>query len=314
MRRTIYSFILMFLTVGTISAQKAITEVAKKVWKEYPKECTAIKKRVVNIWVDNLSAPLSSMRPSLIDSVEAAFIEAIPSANLVSVSRSRNGDKETLNYTLAFGARGAMSTSGPHAFISQGGKYLFSPSSHEGMAAFDNLDDKFFFSVDIIGENSVKYKDLCFSEDVSYDISALEDKLLQLQKKYHTKTKRMKLKGNDEYQCDMVATIYEIKCDGGCVFDELYDFVIDEYVMRDKGMVDVTHHAKKNSFLIETALYDATSYLEKYDRSIGIWTEKGNLMIVDIPIVVPLTIRDDKRQPQMHYLDGVLREIMGDEY
>jgi hypothetical protein len=37
-------------------------------------------------------------------------------------------------------------------------------------------------------------------------------------------------------------------------------------------------------------------------------------MIVDIPIVVPLTIRDDKRQPQIHYLDGVLREIMGDEY
>lgn len=122
MKRTIYSLMLMFLTVGTINAQKAITEVAKKVWKEYPKECTAIKKRVVNIWVDNLSAPLSSMRPSLIDSVEAAFIEAIPSANLVSVSRSRNGDKETLNYTLAFGARGAMSTSGPHVFISQGGK------------------------------------------------------------------------------------------------------------------------------------------------------------------------------------------------
>lgn len=314
MKRTVYSLMLMFLAVGTISAQQAITEVAKKVWKEYPKECTAIKTRVVNIWVDNHSAPLGSVRPSLIDSVEAAFSEAIPSANLVSVAKRRNGDKDSLNYTLAWGARGFMSASGPHAFVGQGGKYLFSPSSFEGMAAFDNLDDKFFFSVDIIGENSVKYKDLCFSEDVSYDISALEDKLLQLQKKYHTKTKRMKLKGNDRYQCDMVATKYEIKCDGGRVFDELYDFVIDEYVIRDKGMVDVEHHAKRNSFLIETALYDAKSCLEKYDRSIGIWTEKGKLMVVDIPIDVPLTIRDDKRQPQMHYLDGVLREIMGDEY
>ena len=88
MRRTIYSFMLMFLAVGTVSAQQAIAEVAKKVWKDFPKECTAIKKDVVNIWVDNHSVPLGSVRPTLIGSVEAAFVESIPSADLVSVSNS----------------------------------------------------------------------------------------------------------------------------------------------------------------------------------------------------------------------------------
>ena len=34
MKRTVYSLMLMFLAIGTISAQQAITEVAKKVWKE----------------------------------------------------------------------------------------------------------------------------------------------------------------------------------------------------------------------------------------------------------------------------------------
>ena len=39
MRRTIISFMLMFLVVGTVSAQQKIAEVAEELARSFPEEC-----------------------------------------------------------------------------------------------------------------------------------------------------------------------------------------------------------------------------------------------------------------------------------
>lgn len=163
-----------------------IADLAKVLWKEFPKECFAAKVGY-DIEIEDLEVPLSKVRPSLIDSVEAVMTELIPTADLVSVVNKRNGDIDSLNYSLYFCPYETEHWQEGHHIIGGGLRY----------ALFDTLDDTFYFQCNYLHGGVGKYFSSTF-EEVWYDISALDDKLLQLRKQYPTKAKRLKWKGNDK--------------------------------------------------------------------------------------------------------------------
>jgi hypothetical protein len=289
-----------------------IADLAKVLWKEFPKECFAAKEGH-NIEIYDLEVPLSKVRPSLIDSVEAVMTELIPTANLVSVVNKRNGDMDSLNYSLCFdpmfGPNEKNYTQEGHHIIGGGFRY----------ALFDTLDDTFYFQCNYLYGGAGKVKNKLTSEEVWYDISVLDDKLLQLRKQYPTKAKRLKWKGNDKkwstYKGKIKASKYAIACDANRVFNELYDLIFKEYVLQYNGQIVVRHLPNRDFIHIKTLMYyyDDKKYYFDRDREIAIWVEDGKLMVLDVP--VPTTVRDrDARFERDDYIQAkVFEEALGSE-
>ena len=289
-----------------------IADLAKVLWKEFPKECFAAKVGY-DIEIEDLEVPLSKVRPSLIDSVEAVMTELIPTANLVSVVNKRNGDMDSLNYSLCFdpmfGPNEKNYTQEGHHIIGGGFRY----------ALFDTLDDTFYFQCNYLHGGVGKYFSSTF-EEVWYDISALDDKLLQLRKQYPTKAKRLKWKGNDKkwstYKGKIKASKYAIACDANRVFNELYDLIFKEYVLQYKGQIVVRHFPNRDFIHMKTINYnynDDKKWDSDKDREIAIWVEDGKLMVLDVP--VPTTVKDSNtRLRRDDYIQTkVFEEALGSE-
>ena len=290
-----------------------IADLAKVLWKEFPKECFAAKEGH-NIEIYDLEVPLSKVRPSLIDSVEAVMTELIPTANLVSVVNKRNGDIDSLNYSLCFdpmfGPNEKNYTQEGHHIIGGGFRY----------ALFDTLDDTFYFQCNYLHGGAGKVKNKLTSEEVWYDISALDDKLLQLRKQYPTKAKRLKWKGNDKkwstYKGKIKASKYAIACDANRVFNELYDLIFKEYVLQYNGQIVVRHFPNRDFIHMKTINYnynDDKKWDSDKDREIAIWVEDGKLMVLDVP--VPTTVKDSNtRLRRDDYIQAkVFEEALGSE-
>ena len=290
-----------------------IADLAKVLWKEFPKECFAAKEGH-NIEIYDLEVPLSKVRPSLIDSVEAVMTELIPTANLVSVVNKRNGDMDSLNYSLCFdpmfGPNEKNYTQEGHHIIGGGFRY----------ALFDTLDDTFYFQCNYLHGGAGKVKNKLTSEEVWYDISVLDDKLLQLRKQYPTKAKRLKWKGNDKkwstYKGKIKASKYAIACDANRVFNELYDLIFKEYVLQYKGQIVVRHFPNRDFIHMKTINYnynDDKKWDSDKDREIAIWVEDGKLMVLDVP--VPTTVKDSNtRLRRDDYIQAkVFEEALGSE-
>ena len=290
-----------------------IADLAKVLWKEFPKECFAAKEGH-NIEIYDLEVPLSKVRPSLIDSVEAVMTELIPTANLVSVVNKRNGDMDSLNYSLCFdpmfGPNEKNYTQEGHHIIGGGFRY----------ALFDTLDDTFYFQCNYLHGGAGKVKNKLTSEEVWYDISVLDDKLLQLRKQYPTKAKRLKWKGNDKkwstYKGNIKASKYAIACDANRVFNELYDLIFKEYVLQYNGQIVVRHFPNRDFIHMKTINYnynDDKKWDSDKDREIAIWVEDGKLMVLDVP--VPTTVKDSNtRLRRDDYIQAkVFEEALGSE-
>ena len=283
-----------------------IADLAKVLWKEFPKECFAAKVGY-DIEIEDLEVPLSKVRPSLIDSVEAVMTELIPTADLVSVVNKRNGDIDSLNYSLYFCPYETEHWQEGHHIIGGGLRY----------ALFDTLDDTFYFQCDYLHGGFGKYFSSAF-EEVWYDISALDDKLLQLRKQYPTKAKQLKWKCNDKkwspYKGKIKATKYVIACDANRVFNELYDLIFKEYVLQYKGQIVVRHFPNRDFIHMKTMNYNDDKKLDSdKDREIAIWVEDGKLMVLDVP--VPITVRDSNtRLRRDDYIQAkVFEEALGSE-
>ena len=285
-----------------------IADLAKVLWKEFPKECFAAKVGY-DIEIEDLEVPLSKVRPSLIDSVEAVMTELIPTADLVSVVNKRNGDIDSLNYSLYFCPYETEHWQEGHHIIGGGLRY----------ALFDTLDDTFYFQCNYLHGGVGKYFSSTF-EEVWYDISALDDKLLQLRKQYPTKAKRLKWKGNDKkwstYKGKIKASKYAIACDANRVFNELYDLIFKEYVLQYKGQIVVRHFPNRDFIHMKTINYnynDDKKWDSDKDREIAIWVEDGKLMVLDVP--VPTTVKDSNtRLRRDDYIQAkVFEEALGNE-
>lgn len=285
-----------------------IADLAKVLWKEFPKECFAAKVGY-DIEIEDLEVPLSKVRPSLIDSVEAVMTELIPTADLVSVVNKRNGDIDSLNYSLYFCPYETEHWQEGHHIIGGGLRY----------ALFDTLDDTFYFQCNYLHGGVGKYFSSTF-EEVWYDISALDDKLLQLRKQYPTKAKRLKWKGNDKkwstYKGKIEASKYAIACDANRVFNELYDLIFKEYVLQYNGQIVVRHFPNRDFIHMKTINYnynDDKKWDSDKDREIAIWVEDGKLMVLDVP--VPTTVKDSNtRLRRDDYIQAkVFEEALGSE-
>ena len=283
-----------------------IADLAKVLWKEFPKECFAAKEGY-DIEIEDLEVPLSKVRPSLIDSVEAVMTELIPTADLVSVVNKRNGDIDSLNYSLYYCPYVDEHWQEGHHIIGGGFRYVL----------FDTLDDTFYFRCYYLHGGAGKYFSSTF-EEVWYDISALDDKLLQLRKQYPTKAKQLKWKGNDKkwspYEGKIKASKYAIACDANRVFNELYDLIFKEYVLQYKGQITVRHFPNRDFIHMKTINYNDDKELDfDKDREIAIWVEDGKLMVLDVP--VPTTVRDsDTRLRRDDYIQAkVFEEALGSE-
>ena len=283
-----------------------IADLAKVLWKEFPKECFAAKVGY-DIEIEDLEVPLSKVRPSLIDSVEAVMTELIPTADLVSVVNKRNGDIDSLNYSLYYCPYETEHWQEGHHIIGGGFRYVL----------FDTLDDTFYFQCYYLHGGAGKYFSSTF-EEVWYDISALDDKLLQLRKQYPTKAKQLKWKCNDKkwspYKGKIKASKYAIACDANRVFNELYDLIFKEYVLQYKGQITVRHFPNRDFIHIKTINYNDDKELDfDKDREIAIWVEDGKLMVLDVP--VPITVRDSNtRLRRDDYIQAkVFEEALGSE-
>ena len=283
-----------------------IADLAKVLWKEFPKECFAAKVGY-DIEIEDLEVPLSKVRPSLIDSVEAVMTELIPTADLVSVVNKRNGDIDSLNYSLYYCPYVDEHWQEGHHIIGGGFRYVL----------FDTLDDTFYFQCYYLHGGAGKYFSSAF-EEVWYDISALDDKLLQLRKQYPTKAKQLKWKCNDKkwspYKGKIKASKYAIACDANRVFNELYDLIFKEYVLQYKGQITVRHFPNRDFIHIKTINYNDDKELDfDKDREIAIWVEDGKLMVLDVP--VPITVRDSNtRLRRDDYIQAkVFEEALGSE-
>ena len=308
MRRIVLVIILLLPAILGYGQDRGsrIADLAKVLWKEFPKECFAAKVGY-DIEIEDLEVPLSKVRPSLIDCVEAVMTELIPTADLVSVVNKRNGDIDSLNYSLYFCPYETEHWQEGHHIIGGGFRYVL----------FDTLDDTFYFQCYYLHGGAGKYFSSAF-EEVWYDISALDDKLLQLRKQYPTKAKQLKWKCNDKkwspYKGKIKASKYAIACDANRVFNELYDLIFKEYVLQYKGQITVRHFPNRDFIHMKTINYNDDKELDfDKDREIAIWVEDGKLMVLDVP--VPTTVRDsDTRLRRDDYIQAkVFEEALGSE-
>jgi len=102
MKRTFYSLMLMFLTVGTINAQQKIEKMAKEIWRNIPTECEVMASG--GYWFKTI-LPVNLVRESLLDSLKSAFNAEVANADYVAVMKNRNYSNmgDTLSYTLGWG-------------------------------------------------------------------------------------------------------------------------------------------------------------------------------------------------------------------
>lgn len=89
MRQTIISFILMFLTVGTVSAQQKIAEVAEELARSFPEECE-MRGTNTNGYRFNTILPIDLIRPSLLDSLKDAYNAEVAKAEIGQECSNRN--------------------------------------------------------------------------------------------------------------------------------------------------------------------------------------------------------------------------------
>ena len=95
MIRTIFISILMMAVSSLaaqdkqrqVEAQQRLMDMAKEVWKCFPTECFLTSMGDLRLFMFDIKAPKERFRPSLLDSLNVAFAEAVPTATYASVMK-----------------------------------------------------------------------------------------------------------------------------------------------------------------------------------------------------------------------------------
>ena len=210
-------------------AQQRLIELAKEVWKCFPTECDISSMGDLDNFWFIVKLPKKLFRPSLIDSLNVAFAEAIPTttyASAMKYNRLDNG-KDSLSYTMTwdkFTKDSRMEPIADHHFLPQKQYY----TSHPAEAVFDNLNDSVFLWIALPHRKARQER---------YDISGFESMLEEVKKAYPNKHQKVKFPDDPTLKGDK----YVITCNADSVFDVLSEYVLRHYWYEDSPMIAIDY-------------------------------------------------------------------------
>jgi hypothetical protein len=257
-----------------VETQQRLIELAKEVWKCFPTECDISSMGDMdNFWFD-VKLPEKLFRPSLIDSLNVAFAEAIPTttyASAMKYNRLDNG-KDSISYTMTWDKLSTkdsrMEPIADHHFLPQKQYY----TSHPAEAVFDNMNDSVFLWIALPHRKARQER---------YDISGFESMLDAVKKAYPNKHQKVKfpddptLKGNK----------YVITCNADSVFEVLSQYVLRHYWYEDSPMIAISYIKNGRSHTyngqeMQLLLYDSEHICN--DRYIEFVVCGDKLLLLDL--------------------------------
>ncbi|MBO4451215.1 MAG: hypothetical protein J5770_02235 [Bacteroidaceae bacterium] len=220
-------------------AQQRLIELAKEVWKCFPTECDITSGGDMDRFYLGAKLPQKRFRPSLIDSLNVAFAEAIPTATYASAmkyNRLDNG-KDSISYTMTwndFMPNGHSTILRPP--VANHHILPFTVTSNFNLALFDKLNDSIFFYVDLPHRKN---------RQTRYDISDFELMLEDVKKAYPSKHQKVKFprEGFPTLKGDK----YVITCNADSMFHVLSQYVLRHYWYENCPMIAINYEEENAS-------------------------------------------------------------------
>ena len=271
MKRIAFSLILMFLTAGTLSAQllQKMTEITKTVWRNFPTECEVNYSTFLSL---TLKMPMKEVRSSLVDSLEATFITESHSADYVSIVKQNDDNRCSMDYTLIW--KPSKTPEPPQDDFFHGHPWV----GNSGFASLDNRNDSLYFEASIL--TGLSWHDAFSAGITKYEVPELDRKLKSIRNANHTKSKKLKLKGNSLLCDDVVGYKYEITCDADKLYEEMMCYIIDEYVLPRVPYVGIKHFDNTHQYVV--SLYGLSPQQQTEERVIAFYKQNDKLVVVDL--------------------------------
>lgn len=282
MNRIIF-LIILILTVTSlaaqdkqkqIAAQQRLIELAKEVWKCFPTECMITSDGDMDKFMFSTQQSRHLFRPTLIDSLNMAFAEAIPTATYASVLKRKmiSSGKDSISYTMTWDKLLSKDhtkeyVAGNHDLPSR----LY--SNHASEAIYDNMNDSIFLWI------ALPYRK---NRQIRYDISGLESMLEKVKKAYPSKHQKVKFPKDPTLKGDK----YVITCNADSVFDVLSQYVLRNYWYEDRPMMAIDYLIKNapsrnhSGQAMQLLLYDSEHLCN--DRYIEFVVCADKLLLLDM--------------------------------
>ena len=288
MIRTIFISILMMAVSSLaaqdkqrqVEAQQRLMDIAKEVWKCFPTECFLTSMGDLRLFMFDIKAPKERFRPSLLDSLNVAFAEAVPTATYASVMKcgDKYFDEDTVSYTLTWDKIEPNRTVLQPALMDR--HYL--PSTTEAVSkkayihyntevCFDNYNDSISLHVWLHRKNELKGH---------YDIAGFDSLLAEVKSKYPSTRQKVKFPDDPSSKGEK----YVITCNADSVLQVLSQYAIQNYWYEDRPMIAIDYILEWNDVVQaqELYLYLFTSEHRFCDRLIELVVCGGKLLLLDL--------------------------------
>lgn len=288
MIRTIFISILMMAVSSLaaqdnqrqVEAQQRLMDIAKEVWKCFPTECFLTSMGDLRLFMFDIKAPKERFRPSLLDSLNVAFAEAVPTATYASVMKcgEKYFDEDTVSYTLTWDKIEPNRTVLQPALMDR--HYL--PSTTEAVSkkayihyntevCFDNYNDSISLHVWLHRKNELKGH---------YDIAGFDSLLAEVKSKYPSTRQKVKFPDDPSSKGEK----YVITCNADSVLQVLSQYAIQNYWYEDRPMIAIDYILEWNDVVQaqKLYLYLFTSEHRFCDRLIELVVCGGKLLLLDL--------------------------------
>lgn len=257
-----------------IVAQQRLIDLAKEVWKCFPTECRITSDGYMDKFMFCTQQPRHLFRPSLIDSLNIAFAEAIPTATYASVMKQKllSSGKDSISYTMSWDKLSSKDNTkeyvaGTHYMPSR----IYSILVAE--AIYDNMNDSIFLWI-VLPHRKAR--------QIRYDISGLDSMLEVVKKTYPTTHQKVKFPKDPTLKGDK----YVISCNADSVFDVLSQYALRNYWYEDRPMMAIDYltknapsHLQKGQEM-QLLLYDSEHLCN--DRNIVFVVCADKLLLLDL--------------------------------
>ena len=289
MIRTIFISILMMAVSSLaaqdkqrqVEAQQRLMDMAKEVWKCFPTECFLTSMGDLRLFMFDIKAPKERFRPSLLDSLNVAFAEAVPTATYASVMKcgDKYFDEDTVSYTLTWDKIEPNRTVLQPALMDR--HYL--PSTTEAVSkkayihyntevCFDNYNDSISLHVWLHRKNELKGH---------YDIAGFDSLLAEVKSKYPSTRQKVKFPDDPSSKGEK----YVITCNADSVLQVLSQYAIQNYWYEDRPMIAIDYVRESNDEALQPqqlCLYLFTAEHRVGDRMIELVVCDGKLLLLDL--------------------------------
>ena len=284
MIRTIFISILMMAVTSLaaqdkqrqVEAQQRLMDVAKEVWKCFPTECDVASDGELELYSFGIKVPKERFRPSLLDSLNVAFAEAITTATYASVMKcgKKYYDEDTVSYTLTWDKIEPNDT-----ILGVIVDHHYSPSSeyyvaNRTEALLDNYNDSIFFVLNLWQQKK---------RQGQYDFAGFDSLLIDVKSKYPSTCKKVKFP--DDWLSTLKGEEYVITCNADSVLQVLSQYAIRNYWLENLTMIDIRYQPEILFFPPYGQQLMLTLYGTKYhanDRYINLVVCDGKLLLLDL--------------------------------